>query len=305
STKKFLSMVLQFCNSKTLSKHLKEDLNQNWHYKIKMAKDIANSLQEPAITITDENIAYANPKCSEKDKEKLQVEILRGVRETHVNRTPIDYIELYYIDIDHIYQDHDYIPKIFLEKKNPSVSNKDACLMVIKSSLQNQYLFLPVEGEIFIKRNKSNNIIIKDQEIARRHAKIICSQGKVDIISLSSQSRIIFNSEKLFYCNSRTLKRNDIIEIGCSIFQYLLVGEYENCIDKLLPIYNNAYLLKSLKTEFISVKKNKQNLSLIFFDLDHFKSINDDNDYGTGNYALKELATLIKNNHVKAEDIFA
>ncbi|CAG8733302.1 3752_t:CDS:2, partial [Dentiscutata heterogama] len=96
-----------------------------------------------------------------------------------------------------------------------------------------------------------------------------------------------------------------MISMGHSEFQYLPIGEYKSRIDEPLSIYNKTYFSKKLENVFKNSRKNKRDLSLLFFDLDHFKSINDQNDHSTGDYALKELANLIQKNHVRSEDIFA
>ncbi|CAG8752418.1 3852_t:CDS:1, partial [Cetraspora pellucida] len=317
---------------------------------------------ESTTKITDENVAYVDPKWFdtainhkhdkssdiyslgvilweisssqipfnnrfEKNIEHLQSALLNGMRETPINLTPLDYKELYCdawsndskkrplieevinllqdIEFDCVYQDYDYIPEICLGKEDTSISKNEACLMVIKGSPQNKYFFLSPD-ETFIGRKKnSNHIIIKDQEIAKIHANIKNFHGKVEITNLSSGSGIVINGEKLLFHDSRTLKRDDMIKMGRCTFQYLPAGEYENRIDKLLPIYNSAYLMKCLKNEFLNARGNKQKLSLIFFDLDNFKSINDGNNHEAGDYALKELAELIQNHHVRADDIFA
>ncbi|CAG8714196.1 439_t:CDS:2, partial [Dentiscutata heterogama] len=120
--------------------------------------------------------------------------------------------------------------------------------------------------EISVGRGNSNDIIVKDQEIAKRHARIIVNyQGQVEIKELGSDYGIFVNGEKLGFRTSRLLIRDDVISMGRSEFQYLPTGEYKN----------------------------------------HFKSINDQNDHMAGDYALKELATLIQNNNVRSEDIFA
>ncbi|PKY56329.1 GGDEF-domain-containing protein [Rhizophagus irregularis] len=247
-------------------------------------------------------------------------------KETSVNSTPIDYKELYEgawndnskkrpsieevvrsledIDINHVYQDSDYIPNVYLGRNN-SALKKEACLFIIKGLYQTPYLFL-TQNETFIGRIESNHIVIKDQELGKQHAKIKSFQGKVEIFDLGSESGIYVNNKKLEFRASRTLEKDDLIKLGKAVFQYLPAGEYENRVDKLLPIcYNTAYLRKSLEIEFKNARENKQNLSLLFFDLDHFGKINKQYSHEAGNYALKELSELIQNKYVRPKDIFA
>ncbi|CAG8502882.1 2238_t:CDS:2 [Dentiscutata erythropus] len=280
--REFYSMVLQYCGDKTLREHLKEECTskKGWKYKVEMATNIANGLKY----IHTANIVH----CNLKECTSIE-EVISRLKE---------------IEFDHVYQDSDYIPEISYGNRNNYASVKDACLTVIQGSSQNKYFFLPQYATTFIGRNKSNDIIIKDQEIARKHACIECFQGSVVIYDLGFEPGISVNDKRLIFHFKRALEKEDKIKIGRSVFQYLPAGEYENRIDKLLPIYNKKYLLKSLEKEFNSAKEDKQNLSLIFFDLDNFKRINDNNSHGAGDYALKELANLIQS-HLCPEDIFA
>ncbi|CAG8757690.1 7813_t:CDS:2, partial [Racocetra persica] len=152
--------------------------------------------------------------------------------------------------------------------------------------------------------NESNHIVIKDQELGKRHAKIKSFQGKVEIFDLGSKSGIYVNEIKLEFRASHTLEKDDRITLGKVILQYLPAGEYENRTDKLLPIYNKAYLLTSLEEAFTSARDKQEDLSLIFFDIDHFKHINDEYTHDAGDYVLKELAKLVQT-LIRPEDIFA
>jgi len=63
--------------------------------------------------------------------------------------------------------------------------------------------------------------------------------------------------------------------------------------DLLTQIHNRHYF-----NQFISSQENefdsKQPISVIFFDVDHFKSINDNYGHGTGDLALQSIAQAIK-----------
>ncbi|CAG8574091.1 16776_t:CDS:2, partial [Racocetra fulgida] len=126
-----------------------------------------------------------------------------------------------------------------------------------------------------------------------------------EIKELGFDYGIFINGKKLGFLASHILINDDVISMGRSEFQYLPTGEYKSRMDQPLSIYNKAYFLKKLESEFKGAKKNKYDLSLLFFDLDHFKSINDQNNHIIGDYVLKELANLIRNNHIRSEDIFA
>jgi diguanylate cyclase (GGDEF)-like protein len=64
--------------------------------------------------------------------------------------------------------------------------------------------------------------------------------------------------------------------------------------DGLTSLYNFRYLMEWLKTEFKISQRYGHDLSLIIVDLDHFKTINDEFGHPFGDFALKEVAVVLK-----------
>jgi GGDEF domain-containing protein len=84
-----------------------------------------------------------------------------------------------------------------------------------------------------------------------------------------------------------------IIVLFYRYFKILKIANY----DKLTKIYNRNVLSKELK----ELLENRG--SIIYFDIDHFKKINDTYGHEKGDFVLKELAKIIKEN-VRKNDIF-
>ncbi|CAG8718135.1 40179_t:CDS:10 [Gigaspora margarita] len=309
-----------------------------------------NSKPKPTIKITRENVAYVDPKRFDPDSklnessdiyslgvilweissgrpaflnhgldiDKLKDSLIRNERESPINLTPVDFIELYCdawnendynrppikdvisclneIDLDFVYRDHDhdYTSEISYGKTY-SITYEEACLKIIKGSPRNQYFFLP-EREMHVGRgrNDSNYIIIKDRKVNKKHAKLINYHGEVKITCFNSKSKILINGKPARSC---ILKKNDEIKMGHSTFRYIPAREFISNNDPLLQIYNAKYFQERLEDEF----KNNKKLYLLFYDLDFFKEINDE----SRNYVLKELTMLIQNEHLRDEDIFS
>jgi len=74
--------------------------------------------------------------------------------------------------------------------------------------------------------------------------------------------------------------------------------------DGLTKIHNRLYFNDYLNKEINSSSRYNRNLSLIFFDIDFFKRINDKYGHDVGDVVLKELSCLIKNN-IRKSDLFA
>jgi diguanylate cyclase (GGDEF)-like protein len=64
--------------------------------------------------------------------------------------------------------------------------------------------------------------------------------------------------------------------------------------DGLTALYNYRYLMEWLKTEFKISRRYGHDLSIIIVDIDHFKNINDEHGHPFGDYALKEVAVILK-----------
>jgi len=75
-------------------------------------------------------------------------------------------------------------------------------------------------------------------------------------------------------------------------------------IDELTKIYNRAKFNEVLLKEVINTKISGDGLSLIFFDVDHFKKFNDTYGHQVGDNVLSGLASLIKNS-LRDSDFFA
>ncbi len=74
--------------------------------------------------------------------------------------------------------------------------------------------------------------------------------------------------------------------------------------DGLTQISNKRFLMDHLDKEFSRAKRYGRQLSIIMFDLDRFKDINDQYGHLTGDYVLKEMAHILKN-RIRKEEVFA
>ena len=74
--------------------------------------------------------------------------------------------------------------------------------------------------------------------------------------------------------------------------------------DQLTQIYNRGMFEFFLKQELEKAQRYEHTFSIIMFDIDHFKAINDTYGHDVGDVVLQELATLVSE-HVRDVDIFA
>lgn len=82
------------------------------------------------------------------------------------------------------------------------------------------------------------------------------------------------------------------------------IFERQARIDYLTGIYNRLMFNELLEAELQRAKRYKGSLSLIMFDLDHFKNINDTYSHTVGDHVLREVAHLVSEN-IRGHDVFA
>jgi diguanylate cyclase (GGDEF)-like protein len=80
---------------------------------------------------------------------------------------------------------------------------------------------------------------------------------------------------------------------------------YESALrDGLTKVFNKKYFQDRLESEFAYAVRHSSPLSLVMFDIDHFKKINDTYGHLAGDYALVTLANVVAQT-IRQEDVFA
>lgn len=189
---------------------------------------------------------------------------------------------------------------------------KPACLLVAGGEL-NGSLFNLNPGETTVGRNPDCTISLDFHGVSRRHF-VVESEGQDFVVSdLGSANGTYLNNQKLE--TPTVLKRGDVIKIGAIAMKFLPKGDPERLTydklheeantDGLTKCYNKTYFNNQLDLEVKKSKVTGKPLSLIIFDLDHFKKLNDNFGHDAGDYVLKEKARLIRENGIRQGDIFA
>ena len=104
---------------------------------------------------------------------------------------------------------------------------------------------------------------------------------------------------------------------GAVIFKFLAAGDlgsieaqyheeiYRLAIyDGLTQVHNKRFLLEFLERELARCVRHGQTASLVLFDIDHFKKLNDEHGHLAGDAVLRDLAAVIKT-HVRKDECFA
>jgi two-component system, cell cycle response regulator len=167
--------------------------------------------------------------------------------------------------------------------------------------------------EMVLGRSTDAHLQVEDDGISRKHAKVMAGpNGHFQLIDLGSTNGTFLNGVRV---NVATLQDGDKIQIGSNTvlkfsIQDQLEEQYQKSIyesatrDGLTRIFNKKYFLDTLRKEFAYCLRHRVPLSLVMFDVDHFKKINDTYGHQAGDYVLARIAQKIMDT-VRVEDLFA
>jgi diguanylate cyclase (GGDEF)-like protein len=170
-----------------------------------------------------------------------------------------------------------------------------------------------IEGpELVIGRAASATVRLNDDGISRRHCRVITIGGQVIIEDLGSANGTLVNGEMIQH---HALKEGDKIRLGATTtlkftYQDKLDESFQQQMidaalkDGLTRAYNKKFFLDRLETEFAYARRHKTMLSLVMFDVDYFKKINDTYGHLAGDAVLVHL-TRITQSTIRTEDVLA
>jgi diguanylate cyclase (GGDEF)-like protein len=186
----------------------------------------------------------------------------------------------------------------------------EACLVVIYGDELGKKHNLNASS-LLIGRSSKCDIQIDQESTSRNHSKIVNTGKSILIRDLGSTNGTYVNDEPI---EEHVLRDGDFIKIGRTIFKFLTGGNIENAyheeiyrlttVDGLTQISNKRHFLETLDREIARGQRYQRPLSLVMFDLDHFKNINDTYGHLAGDYVLKYLASAVKG-RIRREDVFA
>jgi diguanylate cyclase (GGDEF)-like protein len=197
-----------------------------------------------------------------------------------------------------------------ISKISEKPAGKDACLVVIYGlELGRKYAL--ESANVIIGRSSKADVQIDQESVSRNHAKIINTGKSIILRDLGSTNGTYVNDQLI---DEYVLRDGDFVKIGRTIFKFLSGGNIENAyheeiyrlttVDGLTQVHNRRYFLEQLEREVSRAKRYRRELSLILFDIDHFKEINDTYGHLAGDYVLKQLATVVRGK-IRREDVMA
>ena len=175
--------------------------------------------------------------------------------------------------------------------------------------------WLITKNDMTIGRSVETELYISDVSLSRSHAKFEVAGNDVFILDLGSTNKTIVNGSALPPMVKRKLFNNDQIKTGNVIFKYLEKGNLESITnqqvfekaqkDALTGAFSKGALLEKGPEAVKRAEVLGEPLSVITFDIDFFKKINDSHGHPGGDYVLKELGQLMQSKLVRSNDFFA
>lgn len=200
-----------------------------------------------------------------------------------------------------------------LNQELEKASQLEACLIIIRGNPQGQRYFL-TQPSMTIGRDSSADITVNDASISRKHARVEKQGSNILFTDLGSSNGTVINGRKLTANESVTLNKEDMITLANTVLKFLPAGQLETLAygnlgdaantDPLTRIYNKGYLMQAFETELKRAKALHADFSVLFFDLDHFKKINDTYGHDAGDFILKEFTQLVRGKHIRPKDVF-
>jgi len=198
-------------------------------------------------------------------------------------------------------------------KRLISAITREACLVHIYPTGPSMGCRYPLRDKaLTLGRGDDCDIRIQDNSVSRRHAKIDPSPEGYFVADLGSTNGTFVNDRQLD--GGWPLQDGDYLRVGNCIYRYLTGGnieaEYHEEIyrltiqDGLTRIHNQRALGDFLDREVARSQRHSRPLSVLMFDIDKFKAINDAHGHLCGDFVLRELAECVGET-VRKEDLFA
>jgi two-component system, cell cycle response regulator len=186
-----------------------------------------------------------------------------------------------------------------LRMKLREAQKTPACLVIIHGNPLGKQFLLTCQ-DILIGRQIHCGIYINQEAISRSHARVLQDEGgRFTITDLGSKNGTRVNDQELSSDEPFPLRDGDFVRLGNIILKFIAEGSFENVfhaemknlasVDDLTKVYNKKSIMGSLEEGFKVAKIMGDPFSVIIFDIDNFKSINDQFGHATGDYVLSEI----------------
>ncbi len=165
---------------------------------------------------------------------------------------------------------------------------------------------------VTIGRDAECAVHMPDGSVSRRHAALEPADDGHTVRDLGSTNGTFVNDRRL--AGPTRLRDGDYVRVGTCIYRYLGGGNVEaefheeiyrmTILDGLTQVHNRRALNEFLDLEVARARRHRRPVSLLLFDIDRFKAVNDTFGHLCGDAVLRELARRVQPT-VRKGDLFA
>jgi diguanylate cyclase (GGDEF)-like protein len=197
-----------------------------------------------------------------------------------------------------------------VETKPPS---GDACLVHLHPPGPDIGRRIPlVNTQYIVGRDSEAGLVVSRSSVSRQHARLYMDEaGAWWVQDLNSTNGTFVNEVRI---KSQQLTDADQVRFGDAIYKFLYGANIESAYheaihnmaiqDGMTGIHNKRYFMEFLEREIAVCHRHGHPLTLVMFDVDHFKKVNDTHGHLAGDAVLKDLAGRIRP-RIRREDLFA
>lgn len=190
----------------------------------------------------------------------------------------------------------------------------ESCLVIIYGPSLGKRI--PLSGsELVVGRDPANEVVLELDNVSRRHCRLRVRDGEVTVADLGSTNGTWVNDTEVTPPREQPLRSGDLLKVGGVIFKFLQAGNIEALyheeiyrtiiLDGLTGVHTKRYFLEFLDREMARCARYGRPLSLLLFDVDHFKRVNDQWGHLAGDSVLRELAGIVRNRMIRKEELVA
>ncbi len=181
-------------------------------------------------------------------------------------------------------------------KNKPPAVSRNGELKVLWGTPDEEIFWL--HSYCTIGRSSECTIVLDDLTISRRHADIIWTPEGYVLSDSASTSGIYVNDRKV---HQHLLEDGDRIRIGSMLMEF--TSENRTIVDKHVRRHDKEPIVAAM-AKHVEKHANGEKLSLVLFDLDHLKRVNDFEGLYAGDAVLAHVESIARA-AVRPQDTFA
>ena len=196
------------------------------------------------------------------------------------------------------------------------LSHRVHAIVTVLTGLQTGRVITLEQGRVLsLGRSDTCSLCFEDASVSGKHASILGIAGSYQFIDEGSTNGSAVNGVRVAPHQPVLLNDNDRIQLGsATLLRFSMADDaerealtrmYESAFrDALTGAFNRKHLDERLDAEIAFALRHGTELSILLFDVDRFKSVNDTHGHLAGDGVLRHAAQVLSR-QLRAEDLFA